>query len=662
MQTEGTQKSPEKIGRYVIEGELGRGAMGVVYRASDPTIGRTVALKTMRLDVHGLDEEEMLRRFRHEARLAGVLNHPNIVTIYDAGEFESVFYIAMEYISGESLATLLDRERVLSAEKIIEISRQVCAGLDYAHQSGVIHRDIKPANIMLGDNGLVKIMDFGIAKAGEGMTSAGQVLGTPNYMSPEQVRGKPLDGRTDLFSYGVVLYQMLTGERPFTGENVTTIIYKIIHENPAPPRELDLSVHPGLSAIAVRCLAKLPEERYQSGAELVKALEGFKRVGVEQESAELQSETSIMEAAATEIPWMVEARNIAAKKSAAPASSPDLGSATGPASVQQQVGEITPEPAAQSEAPVQQEPLRTASAKIRAAKKPDMRLRILLVAIVLAALVAGIVPWRRKVFHPATVEHPPATQSAATQPSAAAPTPATGDAEIKSEPAGAKVSISGVERPEWVTPFRAEKLDPGKYDVVFSMPGHRNVTQELTVTAGQTAQLSASLPVLVEKTAIMVSSDPPGALIVLDNKFTQKLTPAEFNVKPGKHSLQVGKEGFNLQQAEIEVKRGETVTFAPKLEPKSSGNPFRAFKKIFRGGGGPEIPEGKGLVTVRSDPEGATVFHNGKPIPKTTPLEFPVNPGTYRIVLRKRGFVPETREVVVEKGKQTTLDVKLSPR
>src|SRR5262245_16045882 len=267
----------EKIGRYEIIGELGKGAMGVVYKALDPTIGRTVALKTMRLDVHGLEAEEMLMRFRNEARSAGALHHPNIITIYDAGETEGLFYMAMQFIQGQTLHRVLMDRRVLPPEEILDISRQVCAGLDAAHAQKVIHRDIKPANIMIEPDGTAKVMDFGIAKAGGGMTSAGQVLGTPNYMSPEQVKGKELDGRSDLFSYAVILYEMVTGEKPFTGQNVTTIIYKIINENPIPPCELDVTIHPGLSGVIVKALSKNPAERFQSGAELVRNLEQYKK-------------------------------------------------------------------------------------------------------------------------------------------------------------------------------------------------------------------------------------------------------------------------------------------------------------------------------------------------------------------------------------------------
>src|SRR6185437_7155577 len=218
-------------------------------------------------------------RFQNEARAAGVLSHPNIVTIYDAGECDGIFYIAMEFIQGTTLHELLAEQHILATEDIIQYSRQICKGLDYAHSHGMVHRDVKPANIMITANGTVKIMDFGIAKAGGSMTSTGQVLGTPNYMAPEQVKGRPLDGRSDLFSFGVILYEMLTGEKPFVGQNVTTIIYKIVNENPIAPRDLDVTVHPGLSAIVTRALAKSPEERYQSGADLVRDLENYKVAG-----------------------------------------------------------------------------------------------------------------------------------------------------------------------------------------------------------------------------------------------------------------------------------------------------------------------------------------------------------------------------------------------
>src|SRR5260370_1860702 len=186
--------------------------------------------------------------------------------------------MAMEYIEGKTLYQLMLQEQALHLETVLDLSRQICAGLDAAASRRVVHRDIKPANIMILPSGTVKITDFGIAKAGGSMTSTGEVLGTPNYMSPEQVKGKPLDGRSDLFSFGVILYEMITGEKPFAGDNITTIIYKILNEEPIPPRELNPEVHPGLNRVILKALAKPPQARYQMGADLMHALENYENL------------------------------------------------------------------------------------------------------------------------------------------------------------------------------------------------------------------------------------------------------------------------------------------------------------------------------------------------------------------------------------------------
>jgi serine/threonine-protein kinase len=267
--------SPQKLGRYEIVREVGHGAMGVVYEAIDPNIGRKVALKTIRAGTLGTNAEEVAKRFKNEARAAGGLNHPNIVTIHDADEQNGILYLAMEFLEGATLDVLLHAQHTLKPDQAVDIVRQVCAGLEYAHSKGVVHRDIKPGNIMVLATGGVKITDFGIARTANVMTMTGQVLGTPNYMSPEQVVGKTVDKRSDLFSVGVVLYEMVTGERPFDGQSITTIMYKIVHETPVAPNKLDQTIHPGLNRIIEKCLAKSPENRYQSAAEVSSALQNY---------------------------------------------------------------------------------------------------------------------------------------------------------------------------------------------------------------------------------------------------------------------------------------------------------------------------------------------------------------------------------------------------
>ena len=284
--------SVAKAGRYELSEELGRGAMGVVYKALDPVIGRTVAVKTLRLSEEGtgMTHEELISRFQTEARAAGLLSHPNIVVVYDAGEEDGLFYITMEYVEGRSLQELLDSRQAFPLPRITRIMEQACAALEFAHQHNVVHRDIKPANLMLTPDDTMKITDFGTAKIlqfGTAMTQ--QVMGTPSYMSPEQVKGRRVDGRSDIFSLGVILYELVTGEKPFPGRNITTVIYKIVNEDPIPPRELDSTIHPGLSNVITRALAKEPGARYQSSRELMEALRRYREGGSAAEATVVQA-------------------------------------------------------------------------------------------------------------------------------------------------------------------------------------------------------------------------------------------------------------------------------------------------------------------------------------------------------------------------------------
>lgn len=259
----------EKLGRYEIISELGRGAMGVVYKAIDPLIDRIVAVKTIDLNLSQAELADFEERFYREAKSAGRLNHPNIVTIYDIGKTDHTAYMAMEFLEGQQLAQLLNANIALSINKIARIVAQVADGLSYAHKNGVVHRDIKPANIMLAENGVVKITDFGIARVPTGSrTQVGLVLGSPKYMAPEQVVGEEVDGRSDVFSLGVVLYEMLTGQAPFDGDNISTIMYRILNETPSPPSSLNARVSKSLDKVVLKALAKQPQDRYQDAKEL----------------------------------------------------------------------------------------------------------------------------------------------------------------------------------------------------------------------------------------------------------------------------------------------------------------------------------------------------------------------------------------------------------
>ncbi len=270
---------PKTIGRYQVLGTIGIGAMGAVYKAFDPLIKRTLAIKTIRLDIaRGSPEyKQFLDRFYHEARISGTLAHPSIVTLFDIGEdVAGLPYLAMEFIEGETVESMIDRGVRFRPEKVIGLASQVAAALDYAHQRGVVHRDIKPANLILFEQDRIKVMDFGIAKlAGSELTQAGQLLGTPSYMSPEQAMGEKLDGRSDIFSLGVVCFEMLSGEQPFPGNNVTSILYRLVHMPPAQPQNLELNglVPQKWHEVFSRVLAKKPADRYPTAAEFVQDLE-----------------------------------------------------------------------------------------------------------------------------------------------------------------------------------------------------------------------------------------------------------------------------------------------------------------------------------------------------------------------------------------------------
>lgn len=266
-------EAPLKLGKYEILRELGRGAMGVVYEAFDPSIERTVALKTIRRDqLEGGEAADVITRFQREAKAAGRLNHPNIVSIYDFGEDNNTTFIAMEFVIGRELKSHFEKDERFPMAEIVRIMGELLDALEYSHNYGVVHRDIKPANIIIRPNGQIKVADFGIARIESSQyTQAGTVLGTPAYMSPEQFMGQTVDRRSDIFSAGVVLYQFLTGERPFSG-TATTIMHKVLSVEPPPPSRLNVQAPRPFDAVIAKAMAKRPEDRFQTAHEFADAI------------------------------------------------------------------------------------------------------------------------------------------------------------------------------------------------------------------------------------------------------------------------------------------------------------------------------------------------------------------------------------------------------
>ncbi len=551
----------ERAGRYEIVQEIGRGAMGVVYKAHDPVIGRTVAIKTMLS--RGLAEgdfEAFRARFQFEAQSAGTLTHPNIITVYDFGEEEGMLYLAMEYLQGKSLQKLLQEQKILPLETIVPLVEQVGSALDFAHLHKIIHRDIKPANIMVLDSGLVKVTDFGAAKGPTTTlaTRTGQLLGTPNYMTPEQAKGRTLDGRSDIFSLGVILYELLTGEKPFYGESLTTVIYKVVHDTPIPPRELDPTIHPGLSFVVGKALAKSPDDRYQSCRELVDDLKNYRNLGAMAASNET----------------VVLTRPMAATSGAAAASSTSVrAAAVG--------GSSAPQPATAADAPGMR-PLATTAAPVASPpsaaavadtyeEKHSPLVWLLPVSLLVVALIVGLILYHRRP-PPPPLNNPPADHSAAQstaeqpQPSPA-PSPEThpadnappvketspvsrpifkpvaaraskpggmGTLNIQSNVAGAKILINGSNN-GWVTPHTAQ-LPAGRYRVSLVADTYQTALQEVEVVAGSEQSVNFALTAVLG--GLRIETTPIGLEVFIDEK-SYGPSPVTVSLPAGPHSLRV---------------------------------------------------------------------------------------------------------------------------
>jgi serine/threonine-protein kinase len=269
---------PLKIGKYFVKRLLGQGGMGQVYHAHDPVIGRDVAIKIIYPQL--ATDPELTRRFLHEARSAGRLHHPNIVIIYECSEEKGVPYIVMEYLEGRDLNSIISAQEPIGLDQKLDIIRQACDALAYAHQHGIVHRDIKPSNIFILKNGLVKIIDFGLAKVGmTQLTQVGKVVGTPYYIAPERLSGRPEaapDARSDIFSLGVTMYELITYRRPFDGDDLNSILFKILHQDPPPITQfVEIPYAVEVQQVLDRALAKQPDRRFQTALEMKQAIEAL---------------------------------------------------------------------------------------------------------------------------------------------------------------------------------------------------------------------------------------------------------------------------------------------------------------------------------------------------------------------------------------------------
>ncbi len=556
-----------QIGRYRIIGELGRGAMGVVYHATDPAIGRSVAIKTIRIhDINDTQHREKLReRLFREARSAGVLSHPNIVTIYDMDEVEGLAYIAMAYVNGPTLEKILASEAPLSGAKMLRILRQAAAALDYAHARGIVHRDVKPANIMTDEDGSVKITDFGIAKITESArsTETKTVAGTPNYMSPEQVQGLSVDGRSDQFSLAVIAWEILTGERPFTGEHLSTIVFKIVAEEPPSAYRVNTTLTERIDEVLRKGLAKKPEDRFPSCANFVGALELA--------CAESRGWKTLPAGAAAALPTMAVVKGQVPTEPMPPIrdleelSEPPrksrlipvlfsflLVSAVAAVFVYQAglIGGEQPKPVAQESVPKPKPPLeqlRTEETPPPETAKPEP------VVPEPAAQAPAPAPAETHQDAPPAVVEPTPERKPSPLRSAVRNEPGRmQDIWVTSNPPGAKAVIDGNLAEACRTPCTLHGAT-GRHNITVSQAGFQNAYKQVDV--GDTAIDVPQITLRQPQGTLFLSTEPRGATIRVDGQLMSQVTPSALTLTPGTYNITVEKNGVS-QTKSVQVVDG----------------------------------------------------------------------------------------------------------
>ncbi|HYL75102.1 MAG TPA: protein kinase [Bryobacteraceae bacterium] len=567
----------EQIGRYRILDELGRGATGIVYRAQDPAIGRVIAIKTIRLsDFTDEAERDRLReRLFREAQSAGILSHPNIVTIYDIAEESGLAYIFMEYVDGPPLERLLNGPNPIDREALLSIFRQTAIALDYAHKKGIVHRDIKPANILIHDGHLAKVTDFGVAKIlSQQMTQSGVMMGTPNYMSPEQVQGHAVDGRADQFSLAVIAYEVLTGEKPFVADHLPSLLYRIVREDPVPPQRLNPTVGPQVEMVLRKALAKHSAERYPTCAEFVEALSAACHLNPD---------------------WHPLPRTVAQTM-------PTIGGGAPMDRVPAPVVDPpppTPEPAP---APPETAPPWPHQREREEVDSGNPLLRSLAWVLVGIGLVALVLVGAQKFLFNRNAE--PAPIPAESQAQSKPPAKPADTAATKPSPVGqavAKDESAKATSPDDASPqsTNPETPKPADNPPLRDTP-HREIPPPVTNPkpgAGPTVQLL---------------TDPPGAQVTVDSDsaLTCK-TPCMLSIPNGRHSLSVQLSGYRAYPRVFNVPQ--------------DGDIFLQLSKAV------------GTLSVTSNPSGASIDINGETQPKRTPALFNLPPGTYHVKVARSG-------------------------
>jgi serine/threonine protein kinase len=600
----------EQIGRYRILDELGRGATGIVYRAQDPAIGRVIAIKTIRLsDFTDETERDRLReRLFREAQSAGILSHPNIVTIYDIAEENGLAYIFMEYVDGPPLEKILNSQEVLSKDVALSIFRQTATALDYAHRKGIVHRDIKPANILIHEGALAKITDFGVAKIlSQQMTQSGVMMGTPNYMSPEQVQGHAVDGRADQFSLAVIAYEMLTGEKPFVADHLPSLLYRIVREDPVPPQRLNPTLGPQVEVVLRKALSKNASERYAGCMEFIEALAVACNAN--------PNWRPLPRSTAQTLPTLGAGAAI------------DHTAARPPASPVRK-----PAPAPPPSIPIEMPPPRPLRQDDAEPRNPLLRsLMWMLVGVGLVGLV--LFGAQKFLFNrnsepaaatSATQAQPPPSNPAPSNP--APPNSAPDDSATKPSPVGEARGTDDASKqapkpeppPQTTTPENTKPDNASSEKAKATPPSEPPPSTAPKDTPRDTPRREVSsipAPVVARPGAdqtVQFLTDPPGAQVSIDNNSSLACkTPCLLSVPQGRHVLNVQLAGYRAYPRVFNVPQ--------------DGDIFMQLNKIAAS------------LSITSTPPGAAIEINGEAQSKRTNALFTLPPGTYHVRVARNG-------------------------
>ena len=602
----------DQIGRYRILDELGRGATGVVYRAQDPAIGRIIAIKTIRLSdfTDELERERLRERLFREAQSAGMLSHPNIVTIYDIAEENGLAYIFMECVEGPSLEKVLNGAEAIRSENALTILRQTAVALDYAHQKGIVHRDIKPANILIHERTHAKITDFGVAKImSQQMTQSGVMMGTPNYMSPEQVQGHAVDGRADQFSLAVIAYEMLTGEKPFLADQLPALLFRIVREDPVPPQRLNPTVGPQVEMVLKKALAKSANDRFGSCIQFMDALAGALQTSPGWRPLPRSSAHSMPTMAGAAVDPRLAAAKLAHAPPPAPPEMPairhheHLEAAAAPLPFREEEPErrnpllrslvwmlvsillvglvlfgaqkylfnrnseqaITDSQASSSQTSNGQtadnsaskpSPVGQSQAPDDTAKQPPAPH-----APPQATAPEATAPEAPKPTHTAPAAAPQEDEPKpersipppAPQPVIAPKSGADQSVQFITDPAGAQVTVDGNASLGCKTPCMLP-LPVGRHALNVQLPGYRPYPRVFSVPQDGDLFLRLSK----SSGTLSITSEPPGATIELDGKVQDKRTPSVFNVAPGMYHIKVSRSGAFIE-FDVQLRDGEFI-------------------------------------------------------------------------------------------------------